>query len=100
MRGTRKESPPKKLFLSYQIIMQPSDSPPKRAPIPTRHTHPDAVAGQFSPDDDAVVLGVDKHVAVHLIGQRVHVGRVLMTGLGIHRIQEVSRQGRAEQGMT
>ena len=34
------------------------------------------------PDDDALVLPVDHHVAVHVVCQSVDVRRVLILGLG------------------
>ena len=34
------------------------------------------------PDDDTLVLGVDHHVAVHVVRQGIDVGRVLILGLG------------------
>ncbi len=33
------------------------------------------------PDDDALVLAVNGHVTIHVVGQSVDVGRVLVLGL-------------------
>lgn len=47
-----------------------------------------------SPDDDALVLRVDHHVPVHVVGQGVDVRRVLV--LGLQRPAQASAEGGSE----
>lgn len=41
----------------------------------------EGVEGACVPDDDTLILCVDQHVSVHVVGQGVDVGRVLILGL-------------------
>ena len=44
----------------------------------------------MSPDDDALVFVVDRHVAIHVVGQSVDVRRILVLGLKPNILTESS----------
>ncbi len=60
----------------------------------------DSLAGAaLTADDDALVLRLDQHVAVHVVGQRVNVRRVLIDGLREKKKRKEKRKKeRGERG--